>query len=319
MQSTTTSKRYLWNYEKITYTNGSTTTTTPVIIGTHGDTGAQGPQGEKGDTGAQGPQGEKGDTGDQGPQGEKGDTGATGPAGADGQDGVGIQSIVEQYYLSTSATTQAGGSWSTMQPEWQPDHYIWTRSYITWDDGSTAVTTPVLAQALNGANSNAQEAIDTANGVATSTSEQITQVVKDSQEIILAALAEYATTSDLESLKETVSSQLSVMAEEIELRFTSTLERIEDVNGDLQAQYAELSKYFKFTSDGLVIGEEGNEITLKVDNDRISFLDGGLEVAWITNKQLTITDATFLNSLRIGKFAWIPRRSGNLSLVLVGD
>ena len=42
-----------------------------------GDTGAQGPQGEKGDAGAQGPQGEKGDTGAQGPQGEKGDTGAT--------------------------------------------------------------------------------------------------------------------------------------------------------------------------------------------------------------------------------------------------
>ncbi|MBE6142624.1 MAG: extracellular solute-binding protein [Erysipelotrichaceae bacterium] len=35
-----------------------------------GDTGEQGPQGEKGDTGEQGPQGEKGDTGEQGPQGE---------------------------------------------------------------------------------------------------------------------------------------------------------------------------------------------------------------------------------------------------------
>lgn len=300
--------KYMWSRTKTVTAAGLISYSDPTCIA-----------GAKGDTGAQGPQGEKGDTGPQGPQGEKGDTGATGPAGTDGQDGVGIQSIVEQYYLSTSATTQAGGSWSTTQPEWQPDHYIWTRSYITWDDGSTAVTTPVLAQALNGANSNAQEAVDTANGVATSTSEQITQVVKDSQEIILAALAEYATTSDLESLKETISSQLSIMAEEIELRFTSTSERIEDVNGDLQAQYAELSKYFKFTVDGLVIGQEGNEITLKVDNDRISFLDGGLEVAWITNKQLTITDATFLNSLRIGKFAWIPRRSGNLSLVKVGE
>lgn len=263
--------------------------------------------------------GAKGDTGAQGPQGEKGDDGSAGPAGADGKDGVGIQSIVEEYYLSTSATTQDGGSWSTTQPEWLADHYIWTRSYITWDDGSTAVTTPVLAQALNGANNNAQEAIDTANGVAASTSEQITQVVKDSQEIILAALAEYATTSDLESLKETISSQLSVMADEIQLRFTQATEQIQNVNGDLQARYDEISKYFKFTVDGLVIGEEGNEITLKVDNDRISFLDGSLEVAWITNKQLTITDATFLNSLRIGKFAWIPRRSGNLSLVKVGE
>lgn len=300
--------KYMWSRTKTVTAAGLISYSDPTCIA-----------GAKGDTGPQGEKGEKGDTGAQGPQGEKGDTGSTGPAGADGQDGVGIQSIVEQYYLSTSATTQAGGSWSTTQPEWQPDHYIWTRSYITWDDGSTAVTTPVLAQALNGANSNAQEAVDTANGVATSTSEQITQVVKDSQEIILAALAEYATTSDLESLRETVSSQLSVMAEEIELRFTSTSERIEDVNGDLQAQYAELSKYFKFTADGLVIGQEGNQLTLKVDNDRISFLDGGLEVAYISDKQLYITDAHFLNSLRIGKFAWIPRRSGNLSLVLVGD
>lgn len=91
------------------------------------------------------------------------------------------------------------------------------------------------------------------------------------------------------------------------------------MGGDLQAQYDEITKYFKFSEDGLVIGEEGNELTLKVDNDRISFLDGGLEVAYISDKQLYITDAHFLNSLRIGKFAWIPRRSGNLSLVKVGD
>lgn len=51
MQSTSTSKRYLWNYEKIAYTNGTTVNTTPVIIGTHGATGATGATGPKGDTG----------------------------------------------------------------------------------------------------------------------------------------------------------------------------------------------------------------------------------------------------------------------------
>lgn len=79
IQSTSTSKRYLWNYEKIAYTNGNTVNTTPVIIGTHGATGATGPKGDKGDTGATGPKGDKGDTGATGP---KGDTGA---AGEDGQ------------------------------------------------------------------------------------------------------------------------------------------------------------------------------------------------------------------------------------------
>ena len=86
-QSTTTSKKYLWNYEKITYTNGTVVNTTPCIIGTHGATG---PQGAKGDTGATGPTGPKGDTGatgPQGPKGDKGNTGATGPQGPKGDQG----------------------------------------------------------------------------------------------------------------------------------------------------------------------------------------------------------------------------------------
>lgn len=41
-QSTTTTNKYLWNYAKIAYTNGSSTNTTPAIIGTHGATGATG-------------------------------------------------------------------------------------------------------------------------------------------------------------------------------------------------------------------------------------------------------------------------------------
>lgn len=39
VQSVSSSKKYLWNYEVVTYTNGSTTTTTPCIIGAYGDTG----------------------------------------------------------------------------------------------------------------------------------------------------------------------------------------------------------------------------------------------------------------------------------------
>lgn len=202
------------------------------------------------------------------------------------------------------------------------------------DPGNTRITLGASIQTLTGHDQQTAEKlegeIDRQQGqinqqqssleqLAQSTSEQITAILQSSQEIILSALADYATTTDLETLRETISSQLSVMADEIELRFTQTSERIEDVGGDLQAQYDELTKYFKFSEDGLVIGEEGNELTLKVDNDRISFLDGGLEVAYISDKQLYITDAHFLNSLRIGKFAWIPRRSGNLSLVKVGD
>lgn len=67
-----------------------------------------------------------------------------------GETGRGVKTIVSQYYLSTSSTKQEGGSWNTTQPAWADGKYIWTRSYIIWDDGTTSTTTPVLASALNG-------------------------------------------------------------------------------------------------------------------------------------------------------------------------
>ena len=86
-----------------------------------------------------------------------------GADGTNGKNGDYISDIFEQYYLSTSATKQEGGSWSTTQPAWSSGHYIWTRSEIHWIKYSregdpiavTEYTEPVLAQAINGANENA--------------------------------------------------------------------------------------------------------------------------------------------------------------------
>ena len=86
-----------------------------------------------------------------------------GSDGTNGKNGDYISDIFEQYYLSTSATKQEGGSWSTTQPAWSSGHYIWTRSEIHWIKYSregdpiavTEYTEPVLAQAINSANENA--------------------------------------------------------------------------------------------------------------------------------------------------------------------
>lgn len=139
--------------------------------GPKGETGAQGPQGEtgpKGETGAQGPQGDKGATGPQGPTGPKGETGAQGPQGnpgSTGPQGVSVTTIKDQWYKSTSNTAQAGGSWSDTQPNWESGKYIWTRSHITFSNGNTTTTNPVLANAINNANANAVSAVSKVNNL----------------------------------------------------------------------------------------------------------------------------------------------------------
>ena len=65
--------------------------------------------------------------------------------------GKGIVSIEEQYYKSTSSTTTTGGSWQDTPPTWESGRYIWTRSKITYTDGTTAYTDPVNTTGATGA------------------------------------------------------------------------------------------------------------------------------------------------------------------------
>lgn len=66
--------------------------------------------------------------------------------------GIGAAEVIEQYYLSTSGTTQTGGQWQNSQPKWVKGRYYWTRSRITWSDGTITFTEPVLASALTSGN-----------------------------------------------------------------------------------------------------------------------------------------------------------------------
>lgn len=168
-----TEGKYIWRRNFVTYGDDRTEFTPSengVCItgntGAQGAQGARGPQGAAGPKGETGPQGPKGATGPQGPTGPKGETGAQGPQGnpgSTGPQGVSVTTIKDQWYKSTSNTAQAGGSWSDTQPNWESGKYIWTRSHITFSNGNTTTTNPVLANAINNANANASNAVSTAN------------------------------------------------------------------------------------------------------------------------------------------------------------
>lgn len=84
--------------------------------------------------------------------------------GQTGSEGKGISSIVREYYLSTSNTSQTGGSWGTTIPAYVNGRYYWTRDKVTWTNpAGTTYTTAVLDSGLNGANSVAASAVSTAN------------------------------------------------------------------------------------------------------------------------------------------------------------
>ena len=99
--------KYMWSKTKVTYTDNTTSETSPVCI--------------------------------------TGSKGSDGTNGSDGEDGRGISSIIEQYYLSTSSNSLVGGSWSTTPPTWENGKYIWTRSVITYTDSTSTTTSPICS------------------------------------------------------------------------------------------------------------------------------------------------------------------------------
>ncbi|MCZ0641336.1 phage tail protein [Mediterraneibacter gnavus] len=140
----TATNKYLWNYEKFTFTDNTTATTTPKIIGIYGDkgaTGATGPQGPQGNAGATGPQGPQGATGPKGPQGA---TGATGPQGVTGN---GIKSITN-YYLATASGSGVSASTSgwttTVQAITASKKYLWNYEVVTYTNDSTYQSAPCI-------------------------------------------------------------------------------------------------------------------------------------------------------------------------------
>ena len=122
----TTTNKYLWNYERITYTNNTTSDSAKRVIGVYGNTGATGAKGDKGDPG---------------------DTGATGPKGETGATGNGIKSITNYYLASASSsgvTTSTSGWTTTMQSTSTSKRYLWNYEKISYTNGTTVNTTPVI-------------------------------------------------------------------------------------------------------------------------------------------------------------------------------
>ena len=73
--------------------------------------------------------------------------GAKGADGKNGKDGRGITSVTTEYYISTSQTELAGGSWSASQPAWEEGKYIWTRSKIVYNNPTTTEYTTAVCDA----------------------------------------------------------------------------------------------------------------------------------------------------------------------------
>lgn len=139
------------------------------------------------------------------------------------------------------------------------------------------------------------------------------QILATSESITSTVMEEVYLKGDVDEMVSSVSTSYTQTAQDFEYRFTEITKNVDDVAAGADARFEEISKYIRYEDGNIILGIDGNTLTLRIQNDRIAFFDAGTEVAYFSNNKLYVTDAEFLHSLQLGNFVYVPRSNGNLS------
>lgn len=145
----------------------------------------------------------------------------------------------------------------------------------------------------------------------------LSSIIQQTSESLRLEVSEtYATNDQLQS---SISTSMTQLSDSFNFLFETLQATVDENDAEARTQFETIQKYIRFEDGNIILGETGNELILRIENDRISFIDQGAEVAYFSNKQLYVLDGHFINSLRVGNLAFLPRQNGNTSIVRVGD
>lgn len=186
--------------------------------------------------------------------------------------------------------------------------------------GDTSLSlTDINASERNSANTKIESVIKQAQKEASDMTEvqnsiltMSTSVINTCEEIMLSALQSYVETSNYQEFTETIQSQLQLLADEMNLQFTSITDEITNVNGDLQEKFNLITKYFTFDINGLTIGQVDNPHKVVIDNDRFSMLLNDVEVLWFSDGEVHTPDLTVTSSFNL--FGYVISQDENMNV-----
>lgn len=113
-------------------------------------------------------------------------------------------------------------------------------------------------------------------------------------------------------------SSLTQRAEGFTMDFKTVNETVKQINNQFVTERDERYKYIKFIDGEIWLGKEvpigEDDFKLVIKNDRISFLQNKVEVAYMSNNKLYVTDIHVTNSLQLGRFIFSARSNGNVGI-----
>lgn len=211
-----------------------------------------------------------------------------GAKGADGTNGRGITSVTTEYYISTSQTELAGGSWSSSQPAWEEGKYIWTRSKIVYNNPTTTEYTTAVCDA-------AWAQINAITGQQKTNTTDISQLKVEKNNISASVATIVEKQSDIDSTIVDMQKGIGEQNQSNAAQFESLTNKVNATMTSEQVQLAistEVAKGaskvttstgFKFDDSGLTISKTNSEMSTTIDEDGMSIYKGSEEVLTADN------------------------------------
>ena len=161
----------------------------------------------------------------------------------------------------------------------------------------------------------------TADDLELSIATQSASITNDVHGIVLNSLEDYVEKDEYESYKSTTKSSLEILSDQMEMNFTETNSTITTVDGKVDSKFEELSKYIRFSTDGIEIGKDENSLKLKLDNNMIQFTKNGTPIGWWDGNDFHTGNIVVEVNERaqFGNFAFLPRSDGSLMLLKVNS
>ena len=125
----------------------------------------------------------------------------------------------------------------------------------------------------------------------------------------------YVTGNQLNEVKSTIEQQ----SDQLEFRFTNINGELQNVSDALAENQELLEEYIRFKGALMELGKLGNDFTAELSNEKLAFKQNSVEIAYISNNKLYITDAEVSEHLAMGKsdrgyYDLYVRSNGHLTL-----
>lgn len=121
--------------------------------------------------------------------------------------------------------------------------------------------------------------------------------------------------ADVDWVSRRLESLITQTATDIELSFTNSKAFTMEATGEFKDFIDEVRSYQKFSAEGLELGMTNSAFKTLLTNTKLSFTQNGVEIAYISNNRLHITEARVTEKLSIGTenngyFDWITTSTG---------